>query len=131
MLRTRKIEEVPPNFDEEGNPVSIEEGSKAEASNAPTLEELMRRLEMLTIENNKLRAKAKGKKTKGITSSSEQEDSSFKEDVSKKRNKGRRNLNKPSYNSKSFNYNNMSRSTAYISIPIDKALYFNGTSYNQ
>jgi hypothetical protein len=39
------------------------------------LEELMRRLEKLTAENKKLRAKAKGKKTKGSSSSSEVEDS--------------------------------------------------------
>jgi hypothetical protein len=44
MSRTREIEEVPPKFDEEGNPIIIEEGSKMGASNAPTLEELMRRL---------------------------------------------------------------------------------------
>jgi hypothetical protein len=31
----------------------------------------------------------------------------------------------------SFNYNNMPSSTAYSSIAIDKAPYFDGTSYNQ
>jgi hypothetical protein len=31
----------------------------------------------------------------------------------------------------SFNYNNMSSSTTYTSIPIGKAPYFDGTSYNQ
>jgi hypothetical protein len=31
----------------------------------------------------------------------------------------------------SFNYDNMSNTTAYTSIPIDKALYFDGTCYNQ
>jgi hypothetical protein len=47
------------------------------------MEELMRRLEMLTAKNKKLRAKAKGKKIKGSSFSSEEEDSSFEEDVSK------------------------------------------------
>jgi hypothetical protein len=131
MLRAEEIEEVPPKFDEEGNPIIIEEGSKTGVSNASTLEELMRRLEKLMTENKKLRAKPKSKKTKGSSSSSEQEDSSFEEDISKKGKKGRRNYDKPSYNSISFNYNNMSRSTTYTSIPIGKAPYFDGTSYNQ
>jgi hypothetical protein len=131
MLRAEEIEEVPPKFDEEGNPIIIEEGSKMGVSNASTLEELMRRLEKLMTENKKLRAKPKSKKTKGSSSSSEQEDSSFEEDIFKKGKKERRNYDKPSYNSISFNYNNMSRSTAYTSIPIGKAPYFDGTSYNQ
>jgi uncharacterized protein YqhQ len=60
------------------------------ASNAPTLEELTRRLEKLTVKNKKLRAKIRGKKTKGSSSSREEEDSSFKEDVSKKGKKERK-----------------------------------------
>jgi hypothetical protein len=51
------------------------------ASVDATLEDLMRRLEKLTTEKNKLRRKAKGKKTKGASSSNEDEDSSFEEDV--------------------------------------------------
>jgi hypothetical protein len=47
----------------------------------------MKRLEELTAENKKLRGKAKNKKTKGNSSSSEEEDSSFREDVSKKEKK--------------------------------------------
>jgi hypothetical protein len=90
----------------------------------------MRRLEKVTSKNKKLRAKAKCKKTKGISSSSEEEDS-FEEEVSKKGKKGRRNHDKPSYNSISFNYNNMSNSTTYTSMPIGKTPYFIGTSYNQ
>jgi hypothetical protein len=75
MSRTRRVDEVPPKFDEECNPIIIEQGSKTGASNASTLEDLMRQLEKLTAENKKLRAKAKGKKTKGSSSSSEEEDS--------------------------------------------------------
>jgi hypothetical protein len=100
------------------------------ASNAPTLEELTRRLEKLTTENKKLIAKVRGKKTKGSSFSSEEEDS-FKEEVSKKGKKRIRNLDKPSYNSLSFNYNNIPRSTAYTSIPVGKAPYFDGISYNK
>jgi hypothetical protein len=51
------------------------------ASADATLEDLMRRLEKLTTEKNKLRRKAKGKKTKGASSSNEDEDSSFEEDA--------------------------------------------------
>jgi hypothetical protein len=98
------------------------------ASNAPTLEGLTRRLEKLTAENKKLRAKARGKKTKGSSSPSEEEDSSFEEEVFKKGKRGRRNLDKPSYNSMSFNYNNMHSSTTYTSIPIGKAPRFDVTN---
>jgi hypothetical protein len=95
------------------------------------LEDLMRRLEKLTAENNKLRRKAKGKKTKGGSSSSEDEEFSLEEDVSKKGKKRRNNLDKPSYNSMSFNYDNIPSTTSYTSIPVGKVLYFDGTCYNQ
>jgi hypothetical protein len=64
MWRYGEIDEVPPKFDDEGNPTNNEEGSKMVASNAPTLEDLTRRLETPTGENKKLRAKIRGKKTK-------------------------------------------------------------------
>jgi hypothetical protein len=84
MSMTGEIQEVPQKFDEEGNPVTVEEGSKTGASNAPTLEDIMKRLEKLTTENNKLRRKIKAKRIKGGSPSSEEEDSSNEEDVSKK-----------------------------------------------
>jgi hypothetical protein len=90
----------------------------------------VRWLEKLMAENKKLRVKAKGKKTKRSSSSSE-EDSLFEDEVSKKGKKGRRNHDKPSYNSMSFNYKNMPSSTGYTSIPVGKASYFDGTGYNQ
>jgi hypothetical protein len=82
MSRTGEVDEIPPKFDE-GNPIIIEKGSKTGASNSSTWEDLMRQLEKLTTENKKLRAKWKCKKTKGSTSLSEEEDSSFEEEVSK------------------------------------------------
>jgi hypothetical protein len=91
----------------------------------------MKRLEKLTAENNKLRRKVKAKRTKGGSSSSEEEDSSYEEEASKKRKKGRNNHAKPSYNSMSFNYDNMPSTTAYTSILVGKAPYFDGTCYNQ
>jgi hypothetical protein len=45
--------------------------------------------------------------------------------------KGRNNHDKPSYNSMSFNYDNMPTTTAYTSIPVGEAPYFDGTCYNQ
>jgi hypothetical protein len=131
MSRIRKDEEVPPKFNGEGNAVNTEEDSKSGTSNAPTLEDLMRKLEKLTVKNRKPRAKAKGKKTKGTSSSREEENSSFEEEVSKKEKKGRINHDKHSYNSMSFNYNNMSGSTVYTSIPVGKAPRFDGTNYNR
>jgi hypothetical protein len=123
MSRNGDEDIVPSKFDDEGNLTNNEEGSKSGASTGPTLEKLTRRLEKLTAEKEKLRAKVRGKKTKGSSSSSKEEDSSFEEEVSKKGKKGRRNLDKPSYNSMSFNYNNMPSSTTYTSIPIGKAPY--------
>jgi hypothetical protein len=43
------------------------------------LEDLIKRLEKLTVENNKLRRKVKANRTKGGSSSSEEEDSSYEE----------------------------------------------------
>jgi hypothetical protein len=88
----------------------------------------MKRLEKLTAKNNKLRRKFKAKRTKGGSSSNEEEDSSNEEGVSKK---GRNNRDKSFYNSMSFNYDNMSSTTAYTSIPIGKAPYFDETCYSQ
>jgi hypothetical protein len=75
MSRTMEEDEVPPKFDEEGNPVNIDESSKSGASNASTLEDLMRKVEKLMAKNKRLRAKAKDKKTKESSSSSEEENS--------------------------------------------------------
>jgi hypothetical protein len=129
MSRTGEIYEVPQKFDEEGNPITVEEGSKTGASDALTLEDRMKRLEKLTVKNNKLRRKIKVKRTKGDSSSSE-EDSSNEEDVSKKGKKGINNYDKSSYNSMSFNYDSMSSTTAYTSMPVGKAPYFDETCYN-
>jgi hypothetical protein len=88
MPNTREQGTVPPPpLNKDANPIVVEDGFNTETSMAPTLEELMRRLEELTVENKKLRAKAKNKKTKGSSSSCEEEDYSFEEDVSKRKRK--------------------------------------------
>jgi hypothetical protein len=119
-----EIEVLPPNFDDNGNPLVVEEGSKA-----PTLEDLMKKLEKLKAKNMKL--KAKGKKGKTYSSSSEYGDSSFEEEVSHKGRKGINKHDKPSYNIMSFNYNNMPNTMAYTSVVVGKAPRFDGSNYNQ
>jgi predicted RNase H-like nuclease (RuvC/YqgF family) len=124
-----KIEVLPPKFDDNGNPLVVEEGSKSGTSKTPTLEYFMKKLEKLKTENKKL--KEKGKKGKTYSSSSEDGESSFEEEVSHKGRKGRNKHDKPSYNSMSFNYNNMCYSIAYTSVPVGKAPHFDGSNYNQ
>jgi hypothetical protein len=48
----------------------------------------------------------------------------------KERRKGKK-CDKSSYNTMSCNYDNMPSSTAYTSVPIGKAPYFDGSNYNQ
>jgi hypothetical protein len=124
-----EFEEPPPQLDEDGNSIVIEVGSKLGMSKTPTLEDLMKKFEKLKAENKNLKAKIKKGKT--YSSSSEDSDSSFKEEVSNNGRKGRDKHDKTSYNSMSFNYNNMPNSTAYTSVPIGKAPRFDGPNYNQ
>jgi septal ring factor EnvC (AmiA/AmiB activator) len=131
MSRNRDEDDSTLRFDDESNTNNNEESSKTRASIDTKLEDLMKRLEKLTAKNNKLRRKIKAKRTKGDSSSSEEEDSSHEEEDSKKEKIGRNNRDKPSYNSMSFNYDNMPSTTAYTSIPVGKAPYFDGIYYNQ
>jgi hypothetical protein len=59
MSRTGEEDEVPPRFNDENNTNNNQEDDKSRASKGPSLEDLMTRLEKLTIEKNKLRRKAK------------------------------------------------------------------------
>jgi hypothetical protein len=124
-------DDATPWFDNKSNTNDNEEGSKMRASIDAKLEDLMKRLEKPMAENNKVRRKVKAKRTKGGSSSSEEEDSSYEEEDSMKQKKGRNNHDKPSYNSMSFNYDNVPSTTAYTSKPVGKAPYFDGTCYNQ
>jgi hypothetical protein len=63
MYKTGEQRKVtPPLLDEDGNPSVGEDGANTKTSTAPTLEELVRRLEELTTENKKLRARAKNRR---------------------------------------------------------------------
>jgi hypothetical protein len=128
MSKSRDEGEVPQQqFDEDNNPVVIKEDSKSGTHKAPTLEDLIRKLEKLKAENMKLRVKDK----KGTTYSSSSEDDDSNEEVSKKEKKGRNKHDKHSYNTMSFNYNNMPSSTAYTFRPVGKAPRFDEMNYNQ
>jgi hypothetical protein len=64
MSRTgEEIDVLPPKFDDDGNPLVVEKGSKSGTSKTPTLEDLMKKLEKLKAENKKLKAKGKKGKT--------------------------------------------------------------------
>jgi hypothetical protein len=107
----------------------VEDGSNMETSTASTVEELMKQLEKLNVEVKKL--KAKDKNGKNHSSSSEDNDSSFKGEVSNKGKKERKKCDKSSYNAMPFNYDSIPISIAYTSVPVDKAPYFDGSKYNQ
>jgi hypothetical protein len=119
----------PPLLSEDGNPIVFENATITETSMTPTVEELMKKLDKLNFELSKL--KAKGKKGKKNASASDDDDSSYEEEVSNKAKRDKIKRDKSSYNAMSFNYNHMTSSTAYTSVPISKAPYFNETNYNQ
>jgi hypothetical protein len=120
MSRNGDEDDATLRFTDKSNANNNEGGSKTRASADAKLKDLMKRLEKLTTKNNELRRKVKAKRTKGGSSSSEEEDSSYEEEHSKKGKKGRNNHDKPSYNSMSFNYDNMPSTIAYTSIPVGK-----------
>jgi hypothetical protein len=119
----------PPPLGEDGNLLVDENASTAETSMTPIVEELMKKIEKLNFELSKLKAKDKKGKKNGFTS--DDDDSSYKEEASNKAKRDKKKRDKSSYNVMSFNYNHMPGSTAYTSVPIGKAPYFDGTNYNQ
>jgi hypothetical protein len=64
MSRNRDEDDSTPRFDDKSNTNNNEHSSKTRASTDAKLEDLMKRLEKLTVENNKLRRKIKAKRTK-------------------------------------------------------------------
>jgi protein required for attachment to host cells len=119
----------PPLLDEDDNLIVVEDSSNTETFTAPTVEELMKQLEKLNAEVKRLNAK--DKKGKKHSSSSKDDDSLFEEEASNNGKKESKKRDKSSYNAMSFNYDNMPSSTAYTSVHIGKAPYFDGSNYNQ
>jgi hypothetical protein len=105
-----------------------ENTSIAETSMTPTVEELIKKIEKLNSELNKLKAKDKKDKKNGSTS--DDDDSSYEEEASNKAKRDKKKRDKPSYNVMSFNYNHMPSSTAYTFVLVGKASYFDGINYN-
>jgi hypothetical protein len=99
MSKSREQGKVPsPPLDEDGNSIVFEDSSNTKTSTAPTVEEFMKKLEKLNAELKKL--KTKDKKGKKYSSVSEDDDSSYEEEVS---NKGKRKKrDKSSYNAMFF-----------------------------
>jgi hypothetical protein len=86
LSNTGEQEKVPsPPLNEDGNLIVVEGGTKSGTSTAPTVEELMKKLENLNAKLKKL--KTKDKKGKKYSSRTEDDDSSYQEEVS---NKGKR-----------------------------------------
>jgi hypothetical protein len=92
------------------------------------VKELMKKIEKLNSELNKLNAKEKKGKKNGSTS--DDDDSSYEEEASNKAKRDKKKRDKSSYNAMPFNYNHMPIFTAYISVPVGKAPCFDGTNYN-
>jgi hypothetical protein len=130
MSKIREQGKVPPPLlDEDGNLLVEENASIVETSTTPTVKELMKKIDKVNSELNKL--KAKDKKDNKNGSASDDDDSSYKEEASNKAKRDKKKHDKSSYNGMSFNYNHMPSSMAYTSMPIDKAPYFDGINYNQ
>jgi hypothetical protein len=64
MSRNGDEDDATPRFNDKFNSNNNEESSKMRASIDAKLEDLMKRLEKLTAENNKLRKKVKAKRIK-------------------------------------------------------------------
>jgi hypothetical protein len=125
MSKTSEHDKVPPpQLDEYGNPIMVENDSNTETSTTPTVKELLKKLEKLNAKLKKL--KTKDKKGKNYSSSSEDDDSSFEEEVSNKARRERKKCDKSSYNAMFLNYDNMPSSTAYIFIHVGKTPFFMG-----
>jgi hypothetical protein len=81
MSKTGEGDQLPPpKFDEDDITIVVDEDSKSGASNQPSIEDLMKKLDKLMAENKKLRAKSK----KGMTHSSSSKDDNSKEEVTRK-----------------------------------------------
>jgi hypothetical protein len=82
---------------------------------------------------DKLKKKLKDSKSQQLTSSSssnEEIDDSSEEEVKGKGKRGRKG-DKRSYNTTSFNYDNLPPSNAFTSVPIGKTPRFDGTDYTK
>jgi hypothetical protein len=130
MLKAKdNVEVLPPKGDaSSGKTTPIGDTPKGSR-----VEQLSSELMQLKLQRkiDKLKKKFKDSKSQQWTSSSswneETDDSSEEEVKGKKGKKG----DKRSYNITSFNYNNLSPSNAFTSVPIGKAPHFDGMNYTK
>jgi hypothetical protein len=99
------------------------------------VEQLSSELMQLKLQRkiDKLKKKLKDSKSQQLTSSSssnEETDDSSEEEVKGKGKRGRKG-DKRSYNTTSFNYDNLPPSNTFTSVPIGKAPRFDGTDYTK
>jgi hypothetical protein len=99
------------------------------------VEQLSSKLKQLKLQKkiDKLKKRLKNSRSQQLTSSSssssnEETDASFEEEVKGKR--GRKG-DKRSYNTTSFNYDNLPPSSAFTSVPIGKTPHFDMTDYTK
>jgi hypothetical protein len=125
------VEEIPPPPKGDGSggkstPAnSILKGSRVEQLSSELKQlKLQRKIDML---KKKLRD-SKCWELASSSSSNEETDASSKEEAKGKR---RRKGDKKSYNSTSFNYDNLPPSNAFSSVPIGKAPHFDRTHYTK
>jgi hypothetical protein len=85
---------------------------------------IQRKIEKL---KKKLKTK-KGREVTSFSSSNEESDDSFKEEI---KNKNDKKGDKRSYNSTSFNYDNLPSPDAFTSVPVGKVSHFDGTNYTK
>jgi hypothetical protein len=103
------------------------------ASKDSHMEQLPYELKQLKLQSkiDKLKKELKDSRSQQLSSSSslnEETDASSKEEVKGKR--GRKG-DKRSYNTTSINYDNLHPSSAFTSVPVGKALRFNGIDYTK
>jgi hypothetical protein len=112
------VEEIPPPT--KGDGFGTPKGSCVEQL-SPELKQLKLQRKIDKLKDSKSRELASS------SPSNEETDASFEEAKGKKGRKG----DKKSYNTTSFNYDNLPPSSAFTSVPIGKAPRFDGTDYTK
>jgi hypothetical protein len=116
MLKAEKDVEVPPHRVED---LGDKNSPKHSTPNGSRVEKLSSELKQLKLQRKIEKPKAsKSQQLTSSSSSNEESDASSEEEVKGKR---RRKGDKISYNTISFNYDNLSPSSAFTSVPIGKA----------
>jgi hypothetical protein len=124
-----EVEVLPPKGDGSSGRNTPKDGTPK----GSCMEQLSSELMQLKLQRkiDKLKKKLKAFKSQQLTSSSssnEETDASSKEEVKGKR--GRKE-DKKSYNTTSFNYDNLPPSSALTLVPIGKAPHFDGMNYTK